>query len=167
MAKSSKQKNKEKRIMKTAHSNSTSTAMPALNESQKGFESLLAAFRLVQGAIAKRDEATDADTTKRVRVLVTDLSKPNPQIEALAKAACNDLKTIEENAKLNRESLECAAGHLRKSIELFEEQNCADALAVYRKEFAEFLQSDAQKEEIEKKIAHLEAQCHEQKPAAK
>jgi hypothetical protein len=167
MAKSKKQKTKEKPIMNSADSNSTTPVIPALNEPQKSFESLLAALRLVEGAIAKRDEATEAARKTRLATLVTDLSKPNPQIETLATAACNDLKASEDKAKQVRDSLECVAEYFRKSIELFEKQNCADALAVYRKELAEFLQSDAQKGEIEAKIADLEKLCHEPKPAAK
>ena len=166
MPKSRKQKSKNNRVMNTAYCNTT-TEIPPLTETQKTFAALLAARRLVQDTIAKRDEITDTDRAKRVSVFVSDVSKPNPQIENLAKTACSDIKTLEDTAKQIRDSLVCVAGYLDTLIEQFEKQNCADALAVYRKLMAEFRQSEAQEEEIEKKISYLEECCAKQEVAAK
>jgi hypothetical protein len=174
MAKSRKQKNKNNRVMSAAYSNSTTIEIPQLTEAQKGFDAQLAAASLLKEAVAKLDEATNTARSDKISALVKQMLPPPPTppatttaITELAKTTYRDIKAIEDKAKESKDALVGLDNYLHGQIEQFEEHNCADALAVYRKELAEFLESDAQKCAIEAKIADLEKLCHEPKPAAK
>lgn len=168
MKKPRRQQTNETRSMSTMGRDPVSIGIPQLTEIQTGFEAQLGAAGRINEAIAKLDQATSASRSERILKFARDLVGPpsaTAPITELAKTASRDLKVIDDKAKESRDALVSVGHYLGIQISEFEGQNCADALAVYRKELAEFRQSNSQKDEIEAKIRQLIERCDEQQSA--
>ena len=99
-----------------------------------------AALTVVDDAITNRDKATTAARIKTLTALTSALTQQNASPEALAKAACTEIKNTEDSAKLIRDSLECVARYLS-------DPDPVEEVLVACKDFNSFVESAKKSEE--------------------